>query len=459
MHVDGFRFDLASTLARELYDVDQLGAFFDIIHQDPVLSQVKLIAEPWDVGAGGYQVGNFPVLWTEWNGKYRDTCAASGGRRRHGVRVRHAAVRLAATCTSGAAGGRTRASTSSPRTTASRCTTSSATTRSTTRPTARTTATARTTTSAGTAASRARPTTRRSSTLRERQKRNFLATLLLSQGVPMLCAGDETRPHAARQQQRLLPGQRAHLARLGPDATSRSAARVRHAQLVALPADAAGAAAPQVLPGPQHSRRRRQGHLLARTRRPGDDRRGVERRLRALPRHAAWPATPIDEVDERGEPIVGDTLLCCSTPTTTRAVHAAATRRRIEHWQRVFDTADRSCRRGSSARRRAIRCRAARSPLQGDASGPSAAAGRRGRAAALADGRRSTPGRRRTAGDAEPCSPSADAASTDERRAPATNDRQPRHDDPLWYKDAVIYQAHVKRSSTATTTASATFPG
>jgi len=73
MHVDGFRFDLASALARELHAVDKLGAFFDIIHQDPVLSQVKLIAEPWDLGEGGYQVGNFPIGWTEWNGKYRDT--------------------------------------------------------------------------------------------------------------------------------------------------------------------------------------------------------------------------------------------------------------------------------------------------------------------------------------------------------------------------------------------------
>jgi glycogen operon protein len=73
MHVDGFRFDLAAALARELHEVDRLGAFFDIIHQDPVLKQVKLIAEPWDLGEGGYQVGNFPVGWTEWNGKYRDT--------------------------------------------------------------------------------------------------------------------------------------------------------------------------------------------------------------------------------------------------------------------------------------------------------------------------------------------------------------------------------------------------
>ena len=73
MHVDGFRFDLAATLAREFYDVDRLASFFDLVQQDPVISQVKLIAEPWDVGAGGYQVGNFPPLWTEWNGKYRDT--------------------------------------------------------------------------------------------------------------------------------------------------------------------------------------------------------------------------------------------------------------------------------------------------------------------------------------------------------------------------------------------------
>lgn len=72
MHVDGFRFDLAATLARGLHEVDRLSAFFDVIHQDPIISQVKLIAEPWDVGEGGYQVGNFPPGWAEWNGKYRD---------------------------------------------------------------------------------------------------------------------------------------------------------------------------------------------------------------------------------------------------------------------------------------------------------------------------------------------------------------------------------------------------
>jgi glycogen operon protein len=72
MHIDGFRFDLAAALARQLQEIDQLSAFFNIIHQDPVISRVKLIAEPWDLGPGGYQVGNFPLLWAEWNGKYRD---------------------------------------------------------------------------------------------------------------------------------------------------------------------------------------------------------------------------------------------------------------------------------------------------------------------------------------------------------------------------------------------------
>src|SRR5699024_10047874 len=76
MHVDGFRFDLAPALARELYEVDRLGAFFDTIQQDPVLSRVKLIAEPWDLGEGGYQVGNFPPGWAEWNDRYRDTMRA-----------------------------------------------------------------------------------------------------------------------------------------------------------------------------------------------------------------------------------------------------------------------------------------------------------------------------------------------------------------------------------------------
>ena len=151
MHVDGFRFDLASALARELHAVDRLGAFFDIIHQDPVISQVKLIAEPWDLGEGGYQVGNFPVGWAEWNGRYRDSIRQILAiRPRPDLRVRHAHRRAAAISTITAAVVLTPASTSSPAMMGSRFTISSATTRSTTKRTSKAIATARTTTIAST---------------------------------------------------------------------------------------------------------------------------------------------------------------------------------------------------------------------------------------------------------------------------------------------------------------------
>ncbi len=163
MHVDGFRFDLAATLARQFHEVDRLSAFFDIIQQDPVISQTKLIAEPWDVGDGGYQVGNFPPLWTEWNGKYRDTVRdfwrsepSTLGEFAPGSPARP-------TCTRTMAGTRWRASTSSSHTTASPSGTWSRSTRSTTRPTARAGPTARVTTAPGTAASRVTRTTRTSS--------------------------------------------------------------------------------------------------------------------------------------------------------------------------------------------------------------------------------------------------------------------------------------------------------
>ena len=193
MHVDGFRFDLASTLARELHAVDRLSAFFDLVQQDPVVSQVKLIAEPWDVGEGGYQVGNFPPLWTEWNGKYRDTVRDfwRGEDATH-RRVRQPDHRLGRPLRALRTPSGRPASTSSPPTTASRSTTWSPTTRSTTRPTARTTTTARATT--GQLELRRRGADRRrrrSSQLRAQQRRNFLATLMLRQGVPMLLHGDE----------------------------------------------------------------------------------------------------------------------------------------------------------------------------------------------------------------------------------------------------------------------------
>ena len=191
MHVDGFRFDLAATLARELHDVDRLSAFFDIIHQDPVISQVKLIAEPWDVGEGGYQVGKFPVLWAEWNGKYRDTVrrywksdegqlsdlgyrlTGSSDLYQHDGRRPSASINFV-TAHDGftlhdlvsynekhncANGEENRDGTNENYSW-----------------------------NLGVEGDTADPIINE---LRERQKRNFLATLLLSQGVPMICGGDE----------------------------------------------------------------------------------------------------------------------------------------------------------------------------------------------------------------------------------------------------------------------------
>ena len=159
MHVDGFRFDLAATLARELHEVSKLSAFFDTIHQDPTLAEVKLIAEPWDVGDGGYQVGQFPILWAEWNGKYRDTVRRFWKGDDGQLSDFATASPAPRTCTSTTDASRTQASTSSPRTTASPSATSSVTTRSTTRPTAKITMTAPTTTTPGTWERKAPPTT------------------------------------------------------------------------------------------------------------------------------------------------------------------------------------------------------------------------------------------------------------------------------------------------------------
>ncbi len=191
MRVDGFRFDLASALARELYEVNKLSAFFDIIHQDPVLSQVKLIAEPWDLGEGGYQVGNFPVRWTEWNGRYRDSVRRFW--RGDGGQVSEIATRLAGSSDLYEQSGR--------------------------RPyasinfvTAHDGFTLRDLVSYNEKHNEANgednrdgennnlswnsgaegPTDRPEVlALRERQRRNLMATLLLSQGVPMICGGDE----------------------------------------------------------------------------------------------------------------------------------------------------------------------------------------------------------------------------------------------------------------------------
>ena len=206
-HVDGFRFDLASALARELYDVDRLSSFFDVIHQDPVLSQVKLIAEPWDVGPGGYQVGNFPVLWSEWNGIYRDAMRDFWRGEAH---VAEFASRLTGSSDLYEDDGRHPFA-------------------SINFITAHDGFTLADLVSYNDKHNEANQEDNRDGTddnrswncgaegptddpailaLRVRQQRNFLATLILSQGTPMLLGGDEFGPHAGRQQQRLVPGQR-----------------------------------------------------------------------------------------------------------------------------------------------------------------------------------------------------------------------------------------------------------
>ena len=233
-----------------------------------MLSRVKLIAEPWDVGPGGYQVGGFPPGWSEWNGHYRDTMRdfwrGADERRRRSRRASPAR----ATSTARPAARRPRRSTSSPPTTASRSPISSPTSTSTTRRTSRTTATATTTTAPGTAASRGRPTTRRSARCASRQQRNMLATLLLSQGMPMLRRRRRARPHAARQQQRLVPGQRGLVARLGRDRSGERAGRLHEAAACA-PQEPRGVQADAV---PRRRPRRvgAAGRVVVPSRRPAD---------------------------------------------------------------------------------------------------------------------------------------------------------------------------------------------
>jgi isoamylase len=191
MHVDGFRFDLASALARELHDVDRLSAFFDVINQDPVISQVKLIAEPWDLGEGGYQVGNFPVGWAEWNGKYRDTI------RRYWKgdegQVAELGYRLTGSSDLYEQGGRRPYAsinfvTAHDGFTLADLVSYNAKHNEANGEDNRDGADLNLSWNCGAEGPTGDPEI---VDLRQRQMRNFLATLLLSQGVPMLCAGDE----------------------------------------------------------------------------------------------------------------------------------------------------------------------------------------------------------------------------------------------------------------------------
>jgi isoamylase len=191
MHVDGFRFDLASALARELHAVDKLGAFFDIIHQDPVLSQVKLIAEPWDLGEGGYQVGNFPTKWTEWNGKYRD--AVRRFWRGDGGVVSELATRLSGSSDLYEQSGRRPYASINFITAHDGFTLADLVSYNTKRNDANgeQNADGENHNLSWNCGVEGPTTDRRVLELRERQRRNQIATLLLSVGVPMISGGDE----------------------------------------------------------------------------------------------------------------------------------------------------------------------------------------------------------------------------------------------------------------------------
>jgi len=355
MHVDGFRFDLASALARELFDVDRLAAFFDIVHQDPVLSQVKLIAEPWDLGEGGYQVGNFPVLWTEWNGKYRDSIRRFW--RGDGGAVSELATRLAGSNDLYAASGRQPYA-------------------SINFVTAHDGFTLNDLVSFNEKHNEANGEDNRDGEnnnlswnsgvegptddpaiieTRERQKRNLLATLLLSQGVPMISHGDEI----GRTQQgnnnaycqdneitwidwNLTDAQKRLL-----DFTSMLVAFRRSQPTL-------------------HRRKYFQGRSI---------RGGGVQDVAWLSADGqemtdeAWNADggkslgmllsgdAIEEADERGEAISGDSLLVLLNAHDEKVAFTLPPLEADRQWQRVFDTADPDAERGLK--------RAARYPLQG----------------------------------------------------------------------------------------------
>ncbi|MGC0429366.1 isoamylase [Streptomyces sp. SAI-195] len=275
MHVDGFRFDLAATLARQFHEVDRLSSFFDLVQQDPVVSQVKLIAEPWDVGEGGYQVGNFPPLWTEWNGKYRDTVrdlwrgeprtlaefasrlTGSSDLYQDDGRRPLASINFV-TCHDGftlhdmvayndkhneANGEDNRDGESHNRSW-----------------------------NCGVEGDTDDPAVLE---LRGRQMRNFIATLLLSQGVPMISHGDEFARTQRGQQQRLLPGQRAGVGGVARGRPRPAAVHPRDGVAAQGPPGPAQAPLLPRAPGAGHLRRA-VGHRLVHPGGRGDDPAGLE---------------------------------------------------------------------------------------------------------------------------------------------------------------------------------------
>jgi glycogen operon protein len=337
MRVDGFRFDLATALARELFDVDKLSTFFDVIHQDPVLSQVKLIAEPWDVGPGGYQVGNFPAGWTEWNGEYRDAVrkvwagqdvtadvlakrlTGSGDLYEQTGRRPYASINFV-TCHDGFTlrdlvsynGKHNEANKEENRDGSNdnhswNCGTEGPTDDA------------------------------KVKALRQRQKRNLFATLMLSQGVPMMLAGDELS-HAQQGNNNtycqdndlswldwtLAPEQEKFLrfVRKATRLWSEQPVLKRRTFFQGRPIRGSGVA--------DVSWFKPDGTELAN----GD----WEQPARCLGCRLAGDL--IEETDERGEPIVGDTLLFLLNPQAEAVTFTLPQPRPGHCWEFLFDTAD-----------------------------------------------------------------------------------------------------------------------
>jgi glycogen operon protein len=335
MHVDGFRFDLASALARELYDVDRLASFFDIIHQDPVLSQVKLIAEPWDLGQGGYQVGNFPVLWTEWNGQYRDSVRRFW--RGDGGTVSELATRLAGSNDLYAQSGRQPYAsinfvTSHDGFTLADLVSYNEKHNETNGEDNRDGENNNLSANYGVEGATDDPAINE---LRARQVRNFLATLLLSQGVPMISHGDEFGRTQRGNNNAYC--QDNEISWMDWDLTADQKALCEFVrQLIHFR-----------LSEPALRRRK---YFQGRSIRGGKDVAWLAADGREMT-DEAWNAdfvrslgmmlsgSAIEEVDERGGPIVGDTLLLLLNAHHDKVPFTLPDLEPDQQWQRVFDTA------------------------------------------------------------------------------------------------------------------------
>jgi isoamylase len=336
MHVDGFRFDLASALARELYEVDRLGAFFDIIHQDPVLSQVKLIAEPWDLGQGGYQVGNFPVLWTEWNGKYRDSVRQFWNGQ--GASVSELATRLSGSNDLYAQSGRQPYASINFVTAHDGFTLSDLVSYNEkhNEKNGEENRDGENNNMSWNCGVEGPTDDAQVVELRERQKRNFLATMLLSQGVPMISHGDELgRTQLGNNNAYCQDNEIAWIDwNLDTDKQTlldfaSKLVRFRRAQ-------------PTL---------RRRKYFQGRNIRGGQDVAWLSPDGREMD-DAAWQAgfvrtlgmllsgTAIAEVDERGERITGDTVLVLLNGNPDALTFILPASAGNEPWHRVFDTSD-----------------------------------------------------------------------------------------------------------------------